>query len=329
LSDKEKTNVLAVTSSPHFYDTSRVPRIMRDVFIALLPATLVGIWHFGVQSLLVVLLSIISCVLVEAIAQKMLGKAVTVNDWSAALTGLLLALNLPGNAPWWLVLTGAVVAIYLGKQIFGGLGHNPFNPALVARVFLLISFPMAMTSWPKALSFPLKFNVMTQATPLGILKTDGVAKAMASTSYLDLFFGRMGGCIGEISAAALLLGGIYLMAKKIISWEIPLSFIATVFVISGVFHLLDPGKYADPLFHILAGGLFLGAFFMATDYVTSPMALKGRLLFGFLCGLITVVIRLWGGYPEGVSFAILFMNGLVPLIDKYMLPKKFGRRVGR
>lgn len=317
---------LIVSSSPHVYDKSSVKNIMGSVFLALVPASLVGICCFGIRALTVIAVSVISCIFFEAIIQKLMGKKITVGDFSAAVTGLLLAMNLPSSAPVWLVVIGAFVAIYLGKQIFGGLGQNPFNPALVSRVFLLISFPLYMTHWPKPSGFSLAFDAATQATPLGVLKTDGVTAAYQAVTNLDLFLGRVGGSLGEISALALLIGGIYLMAKKIISWEIPFAFIATVFVSTGIFYLLDPSKYIDPVFHILSGGLFLGAFFMATDYVTSPLSSGGKILFGFMCGLITFIIRLWGGYPEGVSFAILFMNGLVPLIDKYMHPKRFGRR---
>ncbi len=317
---------LIVSSSPHIYDKSSVKNIMGSVFVALIPASLAGICCFGIRALIVIAVSVLSCVFFEALIQKLMGKKITVGDFSAAVTGLLLAMNLPSSAPVWLIIIGAFVAIYLGKQIFGGIGQNPFNPALVSRVFLLISFPLYMTNWPKALGFSFDLDVATHATPLGILKTDGVQAAYGAVTNLDLFLGKVGGSLGEISAAALLIGGIYLMAKRIISWEIPFTFIATVFISTGIFYLIDPSKYIDPVFHILSGGLFLGAFFMATDYVTSPLSRSGKMLFGILCGLITIIIRLWGGYPEGVSFAILFMNGLVPLIDKYLHPKRFGRR---
>lgn len=318
---------LIVSSSPHIYDDSSVKNIMRSVFIALIPATIVGICCFGINALIVVIVSIISCIAFEAIIQKLMGKKITIGDYSAAVTGLLLAMNLPSSSPIWLIIIGSFVAMYIGKHIFGGLGQNPFNPALVSRVFLLISFPLYMTTWAKPMGKFLDFDIITKATPLSVLQTDGVAAAAGSTTNLDLFLGTVGGSIGEISALALLIGGVYLMLKKIISWEIPVTFIGTVFIATGILHLIDPGNYIDPLFHILSGGLFLGAFFMATDYVTSPLSSSGKILFGIFCGIITFVIRVFGGYPEGVSFAILFMNGLVPLIDKYMKPKRFGRRI--
>lgn len=323
--DKNKEEFI-VSSSPHIYDSSSVKGIMRSVFFALLPATIVGVCCFGIRALIVIIVSVLSCIAFEAIIQKLMGKKITIDDYSAAVTGLLLAMNLPSSSPIWMVLIGSFVAIYIGKQIFGGIGQNPFNPALVSRVFLLISFPLYMTNWVKPLGEFFSFDAATQATPLSVLKTDGVAAAYESVTALDLFIGKVGGSIGEISALALLIGGIYLMAKRIISWEIPVTFIGTVFAATGIFYLADPAKYIDPVFHILSGGLFLGAFFMATDYVTSPLSKKGKILFGILCGLITFIIRLFGGYPEGVSFAILFMNGIVPLIDKYMHPKRFGMR---
>lgn len=322
-----KNQDLIVSSSPHVYDDSSVKGIMRAVFIALVPATIVGVCKFGINALIVILVSIASCVVFEAIFQKLMGKKITIGDYSAAVTGLLLAMNLPSTSPVWLVIIGSFVAMYIGKHIFGGLGQNPFNPALVSRVFLLISFPLYMTSWQVPSGKFFSFDITTQATPLSILQTDGVQAAYQSVSNLDLFLGNVGGSIGELSALALLIGGIYLMLKKIISWEIPVTFIGSVYILTGIFNLMDPDKYIDPVFHILSGGLFLGAFFMATDYVTSPLSRSGKILFGIMCGLITVIIRVFGGYPEGVSFAILFMNGTVPLIDKYMHPKRFGRRI--
>ncbi|MCG8376162.1 MAG: RnfABCDGE type electron transport complex subunit D, partial [Chlorobiales bacterium] len=242
-------------------------------------------------------------------------------DGSALVTGLLIALNVPANLPLWMAVTGSFIAIVATKHAFGGLGYNVFNPALVARVFLLISFPAAMTSWP--MPVPFSFDVMvdmeTGASPLGILKTDGVQAALASLSLMDGFYGTMTGSLGETSALALLAGAAWLWYKKYITMYIPLTIMGSVFLFTGLFHLIDPGTYASPAFHMVTGGLILGAFFMATDMVTSPLSIRGQLLFGLGCGLLTAVIRLWGGYPEGISFAILIMNSFVPLIDRWDL----------
>ena len=322
---------ITISSSPHVHSGETIAGTMHTVIFALIPATLVGIYYFGLSALWVTLLSVFTCLVVEAGAQKALKKKVTIYDGSAALTGLLLAMNLPPTAPWWIVVLGGFIAITMGKHIYGGLGFNPFNPALVARVVLLISFPLQMTTWPKAQSI---FNrsgaadAITEATPLGLLKEgimmNGNIDAISDVSSYALFMGNAGGSLGEVSAIALLLGAIYLIYKGYITWHIPVSFIVTAAIFSGIFWLIDPTRYADPLFHILAGGMILGAFFMATDYVTSPVTGKGMIIFGAGCGLITMIIRLWGGYPEGVSFAILLMNSATPLIDRYTVPKPFG-----
>jgi electron transport complex protein RnfD len=253
----------------------------------------------------------------------------SIADGSALLTGILLALNLPPSTPWWLSLLGAAIAILIGKQVYGGLGYNPFNPALVARVVLLISFPVQMTSWTTPAPLGSGVDAVTAATPLGEMKTavmlTGKLPDMATAGFSNYFLGNMGGSIGEVSALALLLGGLFLLYKKIITWHTPVSFIGSVIVISGIFWLVDPGRYPSPLFHLLTGGLILGAFFMATDMVTSPVTYRGMLIFGCGCGLITVLIRLFGGYPEGVSFAILLMNAATPLIDRYCRPKIYGQ----
>jgi electron transport complex protein RnfD len=247
-----------------------------------------------------------------------MGRQVSILDGSAALTGLLLALNLPPSSPWWMVLVGSAVAIAIGKQIYGGLGHNPFNPALVARVVLLVSWPVQMTRWISPL------DGLSTATPLGVLKADGIAK-LGGFRLFDLFIGNVGGCIGEVSAIALLIGILFLLWKGYVTWHIPVSYMGTVFIFAGIFWLVNPQKYANPLLHLLAGGLVLGACFMATDYVTSPMTPKGQIIFGVGCGLMTCIIRLFGGYPEGVSFSILLMNAATPLIDQYTRPKRYGR----
>jgi electron transport complex protein RnfD len=259
-----------------------------------------------------------------------MGKRIAVKDGSAVLTGLLLAMNLPSNAPWWLVIIGSAFAIIIGKQIFGGLGFNIFNPALAARVFLLISWPVQMTSWPKPATIFSKapVDVVTAATPLGLIKSELLLKnnigEAANISLIDMIIGNIGGSLGEVSAILLLLGGIFLIYRAYISWHIPASFIGTVVIISAIFWIIDPARYASPLFHVLTGGLMLGAFFMATDYVTSPITPKGMIIFGFGCGFITILIRLFGAYPEGVSFAIMLMNLVTPLIDKYVRPSLFG-----
>lgn len=318
-----------LSSSPHMHSGATTDKVMRDVIYALFPACLAAVWFFGLAALTTLLLCVASCLVAEAACLKLQGRAqTTLADGSAVLTGLLLALNLPAAAPWWLSVLGGVVAIVIGKQIYGGLGYNPFNPALVARVVLLISFPIQMTSWTAPLASGSGVDAVTMATPLGEWKTavmlTGKLPAVQSADYLNYLTGNMAGCLGEVSAVAVLIGAAYLFWRRIITWHIPLTFVATVVVLSGVFWLVDPTRYPDPLLHLLTGGLLLGAFFMATDMVTSPVSSTGMIIFGFGCGLITVLIRLFGGYPEGVSFAILLMNAATPLIDRYTPPRKFG-----
>lgn len=320
---------LIMVSSPHVLTEDSTPRIMRDVLISLAPAVLAGVWFFGLSALGVVLLSIAGCVAAEALLLRLFRPQISVRqclgDGSALVTGLLLGLNLASSAPWWMVLAGCVVAMSLGKHVYGGLGQNLFNPALVARVFLLIAFPVQMTHWPKPTPGDwLPVDAATGATPLAVAQLDGVKAAIEQFGYADLFLGAVGGCIGEVSVAALLLGGLYLMIRRVIRWEIPVSFLLTVLVFAQIFHWIAPDTYAPGLYHFFSGALFLGAFFMATDYVTSPMAPKGMIVFGVGCGLLTMIIRLWGGYPEGVSFAILIMNSLVPIIDRHIKPKRIG-----
>ncbi len=319
---------LLLSSSPHIHSGESVAATMHTVILALLPASLVGIYYFGFPALFVIILAVVSCMAFEAAAQKAMKRKVTIYDGSAALTGILLAMNLPPSAPWWVVVLGSLIAIGMGKQVYGGLGYNPFNPALVARVFLLISFPVQMTTWTLPKPILESGDSVTGATPLGLLQEsvmkNGNIDALKTVSESALFLGNAGGSIGEVSAIALLIGAALLFYKGYITWHIPLSFMGSSFVFAGIFWLIDPTRYADPVFHILAGGLILGAFFMATDYVTSPMTPKGMIIFGAGCGLITMIIRLWGGYPEGVSFAILLMNSATPLIDRYTVPKRFG-----
>ena len=322
-------NPLYLSSSPHIHSGETTDKVMRLVIYALLPATALSIYFFGLPALSVLLICTLGCMAFEALSCKLMKQPLTLVDGSAALTGILLALNLPPSTPWWMSLLGAAIAILIGKQIYGGLGYNPFNPALVARVVLLISFPVQMTSWTTPAPIGSGIDAVTAATPLGEMKTavmlTGKLPEMATSGFGSYFLGNMAGSLGEVSALALLLGGFFLLFKKVISWHIPISFIGTVLIIGGIFWLVDPSKYPNPLFHLITGGLILGAFFMATDMVTSPVTDKGMLIFGFGCGLLTVLIRLFGGYPEGVSFAILLMNACTPLIDRYTRPKIYGQ----
>ena len=327
---------LIVSLSPHAHGTDSVERNMYGVVIALIPALLVSFYYFGIGSAIVCASSVASCVFFEwAITKYLLKKKSTVLDGSAILTGLLLGFNLPSNLPIWIVFVGALVAIGVGKMTFGGLGCNPFNPALVGRCFLLVSFPVQMTSWPKVGQFLNYTDAETAATPLSIMKT---AIKTGDSSVLNqlpdsvsMLLGNPGlnngaGTIGEICALALILGLVYMLWKKIITWHIPVSIIATVFVFSGLLHVANP-VYASPLAELLSGGLMLGAIFMATDYVTSPMTGKGQIIYGVAIGFLTVVIRNWGAYPEGMSFAFLIMNAFTPLINAYIKPKRYGEVV--
>lgn len=293
-----------ISSSPHIRSEESIQGIMYSVVIALLPATIGGLYYFGMGALTVILTTVVAALATEVIFQRARRKPITIWDGSALVTGLLLALSLPPGLPLWMAVVGAVVAITLGKQVFGGLGSNPFNPALVGRVFLFISFPVSMTTW--------LFDGKTVATPLGLWKFEGQV-----TPYNKLFWGNTGGCIGETSAFLLLVGLAYLLYKKYVDWRVPLSIMGTVALLS-----LLLGQ--DPVFHLLTGGLCLGAFFMATDMVTSPITSKGAWIYGIGIGVIVVVIRVYGGYPEGVSFAILLMNALTPLIDRFTRPRVFG-----
>jgi electron transport complex protein RnfD len=268
------------------------------------------------------------------IQKYIMGTEVRIKDGSAMVTGLLLAFNLPSNIPWWIIVLGSLFAIGVGKMAYGGLGSNPFNPALVGRVFLLISFPVQMTSWPLPIESRTQYlDAATGATPLGILKEAIRSGESASTAlqqipdHMQLFLGKMGGSLGEISAIALLIGFLWMLHKKIITWHIPVTIIGTVFAFTGILYLANPVRFASPVFHILSGGIMLGAIYMATDLVTSPMTKAGMVIYAVCIGLITVVIRVFGAYPEGVSFAILIMNAFVPLINKYIRPKRFGEEV--
>ena len=316
---------ILVSPSPHLHTKTSTKSLMRDVVIALLPAVVVSVLCYGWSELLVLGVSVASCILLEYLITKyLLKKPCTVCDWSAAVTGVLLALNLPASTPWWVVFIGAVVAVGVAKMTFGGLGQNVFNPALVGRVFLLISFPTYMTNWTKPNGFIGNFDAFTGATPLGLAKEAGVA-AIEGLDYSDMLFMNIGGSAGELSAIALLAGFAYLLIRGVIRPYITCSIIATVAVFSGIFWAIDPATYTDPVFNILTGGLLLGSIFMATDYVTSPMSNMGGVVFGIGIGVITMLIRYFGAYPEGVSFAILIMNSVVPLLNKWFHTKKYGR----
>lgn len=326
---------IIVSASPHVHSDRTSKKLMYDVIIALIPAFLVSLYVFGIGALIVTSVAVISCLLFEFGIQKYLLKtAVTITDGSALLTGILLAFNLPSNLPIWMVVVGSLVAIGIAKLSFGGLGFNIFNPAFVGRVFLLVSFPVQMTMWPSAIvNNTTVTDAVTGATSLGVIK-DGLMYGKTMTeigselpSAAHMLFGFTGGSIGEISALALLLGGFYLLYKRVISWHIPITVLTTMAVITCIFWVIDPAHYANPMIHILSGGAILGAFFMATDLVTSPMTKKGMIIFAIGIGIITVIIRLFGAYPEGISFAVLIMNAFVPLINTYFKPTRFGSKI--
>lgn len=325
-------NKLLVSLSPHDHANDSVQKNMYGVLIALIPAFLVSLIAFGIGALVVTAVSVAACVFFEwAISKYILKRErLTITDGSAIITGVLLAFNLPSNLPIWIIIIGALFAIGVGKMSFGGLGCNPFNPALAGRIFLLISFPVQMTSWPQAGQLMSYTDAVTGATPLSLMKqaVNGNPAALGDLpDALGMLLGNnIGGSLGEVSALALLLGGAYMLWKRIITWHIPVSILATVLVFAGVMYLVDPTVYPSPEYHLLSGGLMLGAIFMATDYVTSPMNYRGQLIYGVCIGLITMVIRIWGSYPEGMSFAIFIMNAFVPLINTYVKPQRFSSR---
>ena len=328
---ESSTPLHVVSSSPHAHSGASVQRIMLDVIIALVPALVASVIFFGLDALRLVTVCVVTCVAAEAGCRRLMGRDLGISDLSAVITGLLLAFNLPPSLPSWMAVTGSLVAIVIAKQVFGGIGYNPFNPALVGRAFLLISFTGPMTRWSEW-RHPVT-DAITTATPLGMVKEalkagEAVPFPADSRILVDLFLGNVNGCIGEVSALALLLGAGYLLYRRCITWHIPLSFLLTVAAYAGVLHLLQPHTSMPPQFHLLAGGVMLGALFMATDMVTSPVTRKGMLVFGVGCGLLTMVIRtvLRGSYPEGVSFAILLMNAVTPLINRATRPRVFGTR---
>ena len=327
---ESENSLYTISSSPHVRAEDTIQKIMFTVFLALVPAALFAVYNFGFQALFIIVLCTGSCVFFEWAFQKFAGMDVSISDCSAAVTGLLLALNLPATIPWWIAVIGSMIAIVVGKQVFGGLGSNIFNPALIARVFMLISWPVDMTSYPSPTPlFGQAVDAATKATPLSAVKmqifsNSPITDAVASYNLNDLLFGLHGGSMGEVSIIALMIGAAILFYKKYITWHIPITYIATVAIFAAIFHAADPTRHAPMAFHLFSGGLFLGAFFMATDMVTSPITQKGMIIFGFGCGLLTILIRCFGAYPEGASFAILLMNLSTPIIDMYVKPKKFG-----
>lgn len=330
-------SMFTISGSPHVHGEENVRKIMYTVVYALVPAMLVSLYFFGLDAIRVLLISVMACVFFEWVIQKYLIKGpITITDGSAVVAGLLLGFNIPSNIPAYILIIGALVTIGMAKMSFGGLGKNIFNPALVGRVFMLVSFPVEMTTWP--VPKPLfaggaVTDAITGPTALSILKEglgagqtiDQIMADPNMPNYIDRLTGNMGGSLGEMSAIALLLGGIYMVIRKVIDWQVPLAIIGTVFIFAGVFHLIDPQYYIDPTFHLFTGGLMLGAIYMATDMVSSPMNMAGKMIYAVGIGLITIVIRFWGAYPEGISFAILIMNAFVPILNNSFKPKRFGQ----
>jgi Na+-translocating ferredoxin:NAD+ oxidoreductase subunit D len=327
--------MLNVSPSPHAHGLETTRKLMYGVVLALMPALFTSVFYFGIGAVIVTSTSVISCLVFEYLIQRFIfKKPVTITDGSALVTGLLLAFNLPSNIPVFIIVIGSLVSIGIAKMTFGGLGKNPFNPALVGRVFMLISFPAQMTSWPVPAGLKTGYtDAITGATPLAIIKEgikngESISQLMEKVpATIQMFLGNKGGSMGEVAAVALLIGFGYLLYKKIITWHIPVSVIGSIAVFTTILWLVNPEKNADPMFHLLAGGVLLGAIFMATDYVTSPMNPKSMIIYGCGIGILTIIIRVWGAYPEGVSFAILIMNAFVPLMNTYIKPKRFGEEV--
>jgi len=321
---------LYVTTSPHVHCGDTIERNMRWVIWALMPALFASFWFFGVGALIVTATSVVSCLFFEWFISRIMYTThrSSISDLSAVITGILLAFNMPSNMPLYMIVIGALVAIGVGKMVFGGLGCNPFNPALVGRVFLLISFPAKMTSWPVPAGFATSYiDAETGATPLNLIGQIAGGNSAAADqlpSLGDMFMGNIGGCIGEVSALMLIIGFVILLCSRVITWHIPVAIIATVAALTGIMWFINPVLYVNPLYHLCSGGLMLGAIFMATDYVTSPMSTKGMVWYGIGIGLLTVIIRYFGSYPEGMSFAILIMNAVTPLINNWCKPKRFG-----
>lgn len=329
--------ILTVAPSPHVFGQWSVPKVMYGVVFAMVPAILVSFYMFGLGAVRVLLVASLSCIVFEYLIQRYIIKGPqTIQDGSALVAGILLGFNVPTSVPTWMLIVGALVTIGIAKMSFGGLGKNPFNPALVGRVFMLISFPVEMTTWPKPIVSRQYFSfghlddqvmdAVTGPTALGILQEKGVDN-LPSIANLELLSEQMAGSMGEISAIALVLGGIYMLVRKIITWHTPVAFLGSAIILSGILWWADPTQYASPLFHVVTGGMLLGVFFMATDMVTSPMTPRGQIVFGIGVGVLTILIRVFGAYPEGVAFAILIMNAFVPLINRGFKPVRFGEKV--
>lgn len=315
---------LTITASPHIFDKTTTAEIMYGVFLALLPAVIASVIFFGWKAVTLITACMSACVLAEAFFQRSRNKKIAVDDGSALLTGLLMAMVIPPDLPVWMAILGSVFAIGIGKEIFGSLGHNIFNPALLGRAFLSAAFPAHIAAYSAPYSKFMaagagNMDALTSATPLGLMKFEGI-----STETGSLFFGNVAGSVGETSALALLIGGIYILARKHADWRIPVSFMGSVYILGEALHILSPEKYPSGLFHLLAGGLLIGALFMATDPVTSPVTKMGKWIFGIGCGILVIVIRLWGGQPEGVMYAILLMNAVTPVINIATKPKRYG-----
>ncbi|MFW5726208.1 MAG: RnfABCDGE type electron transport complex subunit D [Bacteroidota bacterium] len=328
-------NLLTVSGSPHVYTQDSVSKIMYGVVLSLLPAALVSFYFFGLAAIVLTLTAIASCMFFEFIIQKyILQGPVTIFDGSAVVTGILLAFIVPANLPLWMVMIGSLVSIGMGKMTFGGLGKNIFNPALVGRVFLMISFPVDMNIYPQPQPLNTSLtDIITGPTPLAVVK-EGISQGEKVLEllpqvpeYADLMMGNLGGSAGEISAIAILIGGLYMLWRKLITWPVPTAYLGSVIVLAGVLWLIDPTQYVNPMFHLITGGIMLGALYMATDMVTSPMTKWGMIVYGIGCGFLTILIRVFGAYPEGVAFAILIMNAFVPLINRGFKPKRFGEEV--
>ncbi|MFH1673825.1 MAG: RnfABCDGE type electron transport complex subunit D [Pseudomonadota bacterium] len=314
-----KTPELIVSAVPHVHGGNSIQKIMMNILIALVPAMVIGVYFFGVDTIRVVVIAMASAVAWEAILQKIMGRPIAISNLSGAVSGLILAMLLPPTAPWWMICTGTFVMILLGKEVYGGLGNNPFNGVLIAWVVLQMSYPDHMMYW---VAPPGDF--MTEATPLEVLKFEGVESIAEYFSTSGLLIGNTTGFIGEVSALMLLIGGAYLLIRKVVSWRIPVSFLAGIILFSGLFWLTNSEEYASPLFHLLAGGSIMAAFFLATDMTSSPVTPAGMLIYGFLCGVLTVVIRLWGAWADGAYYAVFIISILTPLLDK-IKSKVYGR----
>lgn len=330
---EENQQMWIVSSSPHAHSGESVRQIMLSVIISLMPALAAAVWFFEWNAIRLTGVCVCTCVISEAVVRKMMKRDLGISDLSAVVTGILLAYNLPPDLPSWMAVIGSLIAIVIAKQVFGGIGYNVFNPALIGRIFLLIAFPVQMTTWSEwHIPVPAAgVDAVTTASPLGLVKTTlamggSIPFTFNSATAWQFFLGNMNGSIGEVSALALLIGAVYLLWRRCIYWQTPVFYIGTVAIFSGILWLVDPSHNLNPLFHVLSGGLIIGAFFMATDMVTTPVTKNGMIIFGIGCGVLTMVIRKWGGYPEGVSFSIVLMNAVTPLLNRATRPRVFGHR---